>query len=133
MNNIKVDELTGYKLNYYVAIASNIECFCKYIISNEVVDRLPLVKLEVMVFVNETWRLYSPIEDWSIAGKIIEDNDISIEVAYFTDIGKCYIASTITERNLPTWKYYESRSTTMLEAAMRCFVKSKLGDEVDDI
>ena len=77
--------------------------------------------------------------DWSLAGSIIEDNDISIirtSDGYAATMGHhafefAYSAYEVSdtqsitiERNLLT------EGDTQLEAAMRCYVQSLLGDAV---
>lgn len=69
------------------------------------------------------WRFY-PSTNWAQGGPIIERNKITItgegfpwwecEKGWYAHIGDLY-----------TW------GDTPLEAAMRCFVSSRLGDEVD--
>lgn len=58
--------------------------------------------------------------DWAHGGPIIEREGITIQF----------------DKRTPRWQAYAGRKTggfgpTPLVAAMRCFVKSKLGDEVD--
>lgn len=64
-------------------------------------------------------KLYSPSTDWSQGGPIIEREKISID--YDRDI---WNASKSDQS-----AYYQG--DTPLEAAMRCYVASKLGDEVE--
>ena len=58
--------------------------------------------------------LYSPSTDWAQGGVIIEGEQLSIECID-------------SERWLCGW----SEGATPLTAAMRCYVASKLGDEVE--
>lgn len=62
---------------------------------------------------------YSPSNDWSQGGPIIERELIAID-----SDGKVWCASS----NDKPLAFY---GPTMLIAAMRCYVASKLGDEVD--
>ena len=76
----------------------------------------------------EGWSLYSPSTDWSIAGSIIEREFITLRTnacvlghwVAFIDFGSsnCNIKARQT-------------GSTPLIAAMRCYVASKLGNEVD--
>jgi hypothetical protein len=68
--------------------------------------------------------------DWAQGGPIIEREVILID-GYFSD-GRSY-KSWATSMYLH-WNEtpdFEAHGTTPLIAAMRCFVKSKLGDEVE--
>lgn len=104
---IKTQELTGAALNWAVAK-------CEGIVSGDDLDT---------GFIKE--RGYTPSREWSQAGPIIERE--RIEVFYIrTD-----------DDNEPEWgasKYgtlVEQSGPTPLVAAMRCYVASKLGDEVE--
>jgi hypothetical protein len=67
-----------------------------------------------------SWRTYSPISNPSQAWPIIERERITVEPS---KIGNFWIAS------IDKFNYYHGK--TSLEAAMRCFVASKFGDEVE--
>ena len=58
--------------------------------------------------------------DWALGGEIIEREKIDV----WTHAGKAWAASTDKGRT-------EYRGTTPLIAAMRCYVASKLGDNVE--
>jgi len=64
--------------------------------------------------------VYSPSTDWSQGGPIIEHEKIDVWV----HARKEWSASTDKART-------EHRGSTPLIAAMRCYVASKLGDEVE--
>ena len=69
-------------------------------------------------------------DDWGQAGPIIEQESISIQMAYPADDGKpalWYAAAFATSIKAPP----RAHGPTPLVAAMRCFVLSKLGEEVD--
>ena len=61
---------------------------------------------------------YSPSTDWAQGGPIIEREGIAIFIEYPKDWGA-------TDGN------YRKAGDTPLIAAMRCYVASKLGDEVE--
>jgi len=65
---------------------------------------------------------YSPATSWAIGGQIIEREKIGIGHAWE---GSDWLASA----HCPTADVY--RGKTALIAAMRCYVASKLGDEVE--
>jgi len=73
------------------------------------------------------WR-FKPSTDWAQGGPIIERERISIEhMAGAGDGGTDVWVATRIENPA----FSEEQGTTPLIAAMRCFVASKLGDEVD--
>ena len=72
---------------------------------------------------------YSPSTDWAQGGRIIEREGISLLYLYVTDDPFRWAAT-----QKPTMKNVKPDAVygpTLLIAAMRCFVASKLGDEVD--
>jgi hypothetical protein len=73
------------------------------------------------------WR-FKPSTDWAQGGPIIERERISIEhMAGAGDGGTDVWVATRIENPA----FSEEQGATPLIAAMRCFVASKLGDEVD--
>ena len=66
---------------------------------------------------------FEPSCDWAQGGKIIEREGISL-IPPHDDI-------SAWEAYHPTQVHNEYYGTTPLEAAMRCYVASKLGDEVE--
>lgn len=72
---------------------------------------------------------YAPSTDWAQGGPIIEREGISVQcIPAGTSQGWWAIKdSTFHDRSRPD----ETRGDTPLIAAMRCFVSSRLGDEVD--
>lgn len=62
--------------------------------------------------------------DWSLAGPIIEREKIGIVTSYKD--ANVWIGSIFE----PDWKFNRAGPTPLI-AAMRCYVASKLGDEVD--
>ena len=72
---------------------------------------------------------FCPSTDWSVAGPIIERERISVRISFEDERG------TWTSH---IWGFSKGTHTTVFEngntpliAAMRCYVASKLGDEVD--
>jgi len=70
---------------------------------------------------------FSPSTDWSQGGPIIEREQIS--VIPFDD-RRWEARCKCTVQRSPA-RFIERRAPTPLVAAMRCFVSSRLGDEVD--
>jgi hypothetical protein len=74
---------------------------------------------------SEAW---TPSTDWSQGGPIIEREKISIEHLYGAgDAGADVWVATRVEGS----SISEEQGSTALIAAMRCYVASKLGDEVE--
>jgi hypothetical protein len=68
--------------------------------------------------------LYAPTIDWAQGGPIIEREKIDVIAdpnGKDVWMGRLYL----------NWVKYEAFATTPLIAAMRCYVASKLGDDVD--
>lgn len=72
---------------------------------------------------------YTPSSDWSLGGPIIERMEIGIKLNAPCSAGRDWEASpSITAKGVGgRWGY----GPTPLIAAMRCYVASKLGDEVE--
>lgn len=98
---MKTSELTGAALDWAVAL-------CEEVINGDDLD---------VGFILE--RGYNPSSDWAQGGAIIERECISLFNCYGDSE---WSAST---------EGYEYHATTPLVAAMRCYVASKLGDEVE--
>ena len=74
---------------------------------------------------------YNPSTDWSQGGPIIEREGISL-TSYLAEEDPYWIGSVECQyKNFNATAYYEEYGPTPLIAAMRCYVASKLGDEVD--
>ena len=63
---------------------------------------------------------YTPTTDWGQGGLLIEQEEISI----------VRVTSALWDAHMSNVRFFESGPTQLI-AAMRCFVASKLGDEVD--
>lgn len=74
----------------------------------------------------DTYIEYSPSTVWAQGGPIIEREVITLNIA-----ACCFI--WVAHKNQPTLMHnsYRQEGETPLIAAIRCYVASKLGDEVD--
>ena len=116
---MKTDELTGAALDWAVAKCEGYTCLHK------IEGRMPHEPQLVMwpprkaYGLVDLWELgYST--DWSLAGPIIEREGIEL---LCETVGFRWVAMP---QKGPEW-----RGPTPLIAAMRCYVASKLGDEVE--
>jgi hypothetical protein len=66
--------------------------------------------------------------DWVQGGPIIERELLMLEPVFWTTEGWHWVAYVLGPNNLD--ENFEQRGSTPLIAAMRCYVASKLGDEV---
>lgn len=67
---------------------------------------------------------YAPSTDWSQGGPIIERERITLD-------GNAILNQWMAVAYVPNEEPWEMRGPTPLIAAMRCYVASKLGDEID--
>lgn len=116
---MKTAELVGPALDWAVAK-------CEEVTLSEHIDGLcSWLEHEVTGF----WRVYSPSTDWEQGGPIIEREEISIK----------YVVPAMRDS---VWQAFPSITAkgaggrwgvgpTPLVAAMRCYVASKLGDEIE--
>ncbi len=110
---IKTSELTGAALDWAVAVSD-----CQQVMSRQTPKRLLLAN-------GDNWEaLYAPSTDWSQGGPIIERERISITLKHHGWWAACIY-------NVNDEPQYGQIASTTLIAAMRCFVASRLGDEVD--
>ena len=91
-------------------------------LQREALDRM-VAKCEVGDAINEIDDPHFYSTDWAQGGPIIERENILIDLCYE---GEDWIA---TRTDGPAVS--EARGPTMLIAAMRCYVASQLGDEVE--
>jgi hypothetical protein len=117
---VKTNELTGRALDWAVAKCEGIE------LNNGLYNRL-LVDGHMSLGQNMMER-FNPSSEWAQGGPIIERE--CIELAY--RVGVNWTAtrvegSSVCEVTVP----YNQRGRAQLIAAMRCYVMSQLGDEVD--
>lgn len=135
---MKVSELEGPELDYWVGMANGFKCkFSRFHPDYGERDDYETPKTWAMLprdgYGPLIWYEYNPLTDWSQGGPISEREGISVEV-------HC------SENGKPTswkagWKWPMSGicvnrrwqcGSTPLIAAMRCFVASKYGEEVPD-
>ena len=122
---MKTSELTGHALDWAVAKCEG------YTGLHKIVGRMPhepqlgILPPRKEYGVMDLWEL-SYSTDWSRAGPIIERENISI--VREGDAGN-WVASVYDYVKADWHLHTEGR--TPLEAAMRCYVASKFGDEVE--
>lgn len=105
---MKTSELTGAALNWAVAKCLGYEDrhFCSH-------DKH---------FRDEDDYWFSPVDDWAQAGPIIEREKIQLEYR----VGVHWTATRVEGSAV-----CEVTGPTQLIAAMRCYVKSQFGDEIE--
>ena len=117
MTTIKTSELTGAALDWAVGY---IRCF-------HLVDGKPILARDLMKRAIENG-MASPSTDWAQGGPIIEREGISLACRP-KDARGLWCAVLGPNRFLsPDFECY---GPTLLIAAMRCYVASKLGDTVE--
>jgi hypothetical protein len=109
---IKTNELIGPALNWAVMTAEGPDSFA----ANFYYDGDTPVCIDDQAEFPETW---NPGEDWAQGGPIIESEGMQIQT--FMDKWLASIPRPFVQQDGPT----------PLIAAMRCYVASKLGDEVE--
>jgi hypothetical protein len=121
---MKTSELTGNALCYAVCMAQ-----MPYLVWGETIGIHHASNQIVVPHLPEP-DCYSPFTTWAMCGPIIEREKIAIApsimddllwVANVRDVHKGWDSDNETRR----------RGLTPLIAAMRCFITSKLGDEID--
>jgi hypothetical protein len=116
---MKVAELDGDRLDYWVARASALPIVDKTIVNSHKVRTWSVQSPHG----EPVW--YSPSSDWTQGGPILEHERIDCD-AWKNGMG--WNASTYH-----TAEYYaEMPGATLLIAAMRCYVASKFGTEVPE-
>lgn len=122
---MKVSELTGAMLDYWVAKAEgcSLERYLGGYRMYKAGDLIGFIGPKRQTLL---WH-YSPSTDWSQGGPIIDREGISLGETYTpTSPRKATIC------NGPANEAIIEQGKTNLIAAMRCYVASKFGDEVDD-
>lgn len=89
------------------------------------------VRFALSQFTND-YDLYSPSTDWAQGGPIVEQEIGNLWKHNKTDPNEPDVWTAAAYRKAPdgTMLYYEDGPTPLI-AAMRCYVASKLGDEID--
>lgn len=130
---VKVSEATGPVLDWMVAKAKEISVDLRLSCLVNGPRAAPFVN-QRWVGDQERWDRYEPSTNWTYGGPIIEREGIDLW---------CNVPSGIAEKHKwwgPSWRacYHRcgvgtepSYGPAPLIAAMRCYVTSKLGDEVD--
>ena len=77
---------------------------------------------------NICWTVYNPSDYWLHGGPIIEQEKISIE--HLTGAGDGGVDVWVATCDIRL-KIFEEEGNTPLVAAMRCYVASKMGNEID--
>lgn len=127
---MQVSDLSGAHLDYWTARA---EGFTEAkIIRHQREDRL--------LCVVSTWPAilaYIPSTDWSIAGPIIEREEIELYVYHhrkFSEDGKTHWAAHyFFKENEDHEDWHEQFGETSLIASMRAYIVSRFGEEVPDV
>jgi hypothetical protein len=116
---MKTSELTGAALDWAVAKCEKYPMDVWY---DE--EELPMIRDDEI----SEWK---PSTDWAQGGPIIERDGISL-TSYLDEKDPYWIGSVECQyRDFNATAYYEECGPTPLIAAMRCYVASMLGDEVD--
>jgi hypothetical protein len=129
---VRVSELTGRSLDYWVAKAEGYE-------TEPFKNGFRLRRDgEVVGFIGEKYTVtlwnYSPSTDWSQGGPIIEREKITL----YGDRDQAGWAAVMGEDfgqpdySSSKYKRADGEGDTALIAAMRCYVASKFGEEVAD-
>ncbi len=115
---IKVSEATRLQINWMVSTLTNPEW------DDE--DRAQNT-YDYVDIGDEDDELYMPTEDWAQGGPIIERECIQ---TWKDDCSTEWLASAFGDSSMDRAGVYDSGPTPLI-AAMRCYVASKLGDEVE--
>jgi hypothetical protein len=123
---IKTNKLTGAALDWAVAKCEDFNDGSAIIrLWNSQVTKIIPGDYETA----EVYTRYSPSTDWAQGGPIIEREGISTRWDSADYIGD--MLTNVTWSAAPCDEDYSHTGTTPLIAAMRCYVASKLGDEVE--
>lgn len=121
----KTSELTGAALNWAVSVCEGKANDCEVHAGNIWYGR-----------VISGFAQYRPSTDWSQGGPIIEREQLSVEPIYTSGGLDCWVAFGHNLRYTDAGDYIQGSDNrqygpTPLVAAMRCYVLSKLGEEVE--
>lgn len=112
---MKTSELTGTALDWVVGKLELVDFYfnefdgiCRYTLSDN---------------------LYSPSEEWAIGGPIIEREQMEVMPTTMAGSGGAFAWEV--RKFISDCELFAAYGPTPLLAAMRCYVASKLGDEVD--
>lgn len=119
---MKVSELSGARLDYWVARVEGVDVYRE-------------------AESGEVWhgnRTYRPSTDWEHGGQIIERNRIYLDPQFDDSTGEfthykcgCYCPQGTKDHFAGEWAWHIDKSP--LVSAMRAYVASKFGEEVPDL
>jgi hypothetical protein len=123
MKVIKVSEATEIQIDWLVAKCEGIPLV--------LLSPFKGVKNFVMLGQNmkPTSIEYTPTISWAQGGPIIEREQLEVSPRYWNVEGWHWVAYVLGANNIDD--NFEQRGSTPLIAAMRCYVASKLGDEIE--
>ena len=130
---MKTSELIGAQLDWAVAKSLNLKVV---IGSNHVMTGPCVYDAELVEMGVDSGSEFQPSTDWSQGGPIIEREQLSVEPLYTANGLDCWVAYGHNLRYTDAGDYiYGSDNRqygpTPLIAAMRCYVASKFGDEIE--
>ena len=114
---VKVSELQGAALDWAVAK-------CEGELSQHG-GQVHLVGSKVRFYEDTSDIPYTPSTDWAQGGPIIEREEISLETLAHDEYGDGWLATSVR------YAVYMEFAPTPLIAAMRSYVASKMGDEIE--
>lgn len=119
---VNVSDLSGPALDWAVAKCEGIESFA--FVERDVGQKRPLSRWCGVNVGPSGHERFCPSSDWSLAGPIIEREKIDT-LAHL--IHGQWVAVYVVPGEEP----WEFRGPTLLIAAMRCYIASRLGDTVE--
>lgn len=121
---IKISEATELQLNWLVAKALRYTDYPEDSLEHGLIWYIDPDKTPFGRIVEK--RYFKPATDWSQGGPIIERERIDPDpIEIWEDVGLVKIWGASIDYG------YQQEGPTLLIAAMRCYVASKLGDDVD--
>lgn len=120
MKKIKVSEASGAALDWLEAKCQVIEVSVTKMAYNRV-----LLTKKKSCDLGGGEEMWSPSTDWSQGGPIIDREKITVCWQ-----GATWVGSTFNVRVSDEYEFHKTGPTPLI-AAMRCYVASKLGDEVE--
>lgn len=120
---MKTSELSGAALDWAVARAERLDCYA------DMTGRTRPTWATFVDFGDEAHIMYTPSDHWGFGGPIIEREQIQLRL--HVEVEGYWSANIFVtnEQTIGTTVFEEG--PTPLIAAMRCYVASVLGDEVD--
>jgi len=112
---MKTNELTGAALDWAVAQCEGLTCFGHQLTENKL----------TIVLSNGSYENFEPSCNWAQGGAIIEREMITVECFYEESTWHAWTPAPEQPRDAHGY------GETPLVAAMRCYVASKLGDEIE--